>query len=47
MEATLRDWTEPARFVAMLMGSLAGVALLLASIGYLRGDRVHGESACA
>jgi putative ABC transport system permease protein len=33
MEATLREWTEPARFVAMLMGSLAGVALLLASIG--------------
>jgi putative ABC transport system permease protein len=33
MEATLRDWTEPARFVATLMGSLAGVALLLASLG--------------
>jgi len=33
MEATLRGWTEPARFVAMLVGSLAGVALLLANIG--------------
>jgi predicted permease len=33
MEATLADWTEPARFVAMLMGSLAAVALLLASLG--------------
>jgi predicted permease len=33
MAATLREWTEPARFVATLMGALAGVALLLASIG--------------
>jgi len=33
MEATLREWTEPARFVATLMASLAGVAMLLASIG--------------
>src|SRR6185436_17110109 len=33
MAATLREWTAPARLVATLMGSLAGVALLLASIG--------------
>jgi predicted permease len=33
METTLAEWTEPARFVALLMGSLAGVALLLASLG--------------
>ena len=33
MEETLRRWTQPARFVALLMGSLSGVAILLASIG--------------
>lgn len=33
MAETLAAWTEPARFVALLMGSLAAVALLLASIG--------------
>ena len=33
MEKTLAQWTEPARFVALLMGSLAAVALLLASLG--------------
>jgi putative ABC transport system permease protein len=33
METTLAEWTEPARFVAVLMGSLAAVALLLASLG--------------
>ena len=33
MEKTLAQWIEPARFVALLMGSLAAVALLLASLG--------------
>jgi predicted permease len=33
MEETLRRWTQPERFVALLMGSLSGVAILLASIG--------------
>ena len=33
MEETLRRWTQPARFVALLMGTLSGVAILLASIG--------------
>jgi ABC-type antimicrobial peptide transport system permease subunit len=33
MEETLRRWTQPARFVALLMGSLSGAAILLASIG--------------
>jgi putative ABC transport system permease protein len=33
MQETLRRWTQPARFVALLMGSLSGVAILLASIG--------------
>lgn len=33
MEAALRDWASPARFVAILMTALAIVALTLASIG--------------
>ena len=40
MEETLRRWTQPARFVALLMGSLSAVAILLASIG------VYGVMAC-
>jgi putative ABC transport system permease protein len=40
MEETLRRWTQPARFVALLMGTLSGVAILLASIG------VYGVMAC-
>jgi putative ABC transport system permease protein len=33
MAETFREWTAPARFVGLLMGALAAVALLLASIG--------------
>jgi putative ABC transport system permease protein len=33
MAEMLAAWIQPARFVALLMGSLAAVALLLASIG--------------
>jgi putative ABC transport system permease protein len=33
MAEMLAAWTQPARFVALLMGSLAAVALLLASVG--------------
>jgi ABC-type antimicrobial peptide transport system permease subunit len=33
MEAALRDWASPAKFVAILMTALAGIALALASIG--------------
>ena len=40
MEETLRRWTQPARFVALLMGSLSVLAIGLASIG------VYGVMAC-
>ncbi len=33
MEEALARWSAPARFVALLMGSLAGVALLMAAMG--------------
>ena len=33
MEETLRRWTQPARFVALLMASLSALAIVLASIG--------------
>jgi putative ABC transport system permease protein len=40
MEDALRRWTQPARFVALLMGSLSALAIGLASIG------VYGVMAC-